>query len=112
MIDHRRLDEMEHAFGSDEVAGIVAAFIEEAASAVRTLVARWEDDAVRRDRLHFLKGCAWTVGAAGLGDLCERLEERDPGPDGPRALEREFRAAEDALRARMLDAACIGARVA
>ena len=98
MIDNQRLREMEADFGADELDGIVAAFLEEAAAAVAALRAGWADEAIRRDRLHFLKGCAWTIGAVRLGDSCERVEgEANPGRADLRELEREFRAAREAL---------------
>lgn len=98
MIDHERLRELEEDFGADQLQQILASFLEETAAAMEALRAGWRDPAVRRDRLHFVKGCARTVGAAELGDICESLEaDPDPGRDGLRRLEHEFRQVGDAI---------------
>lgn len=103
MIDHERLSEMEADFGTEELAGIIDTFLGEAAGAIGTLAATGSDPAVRRERLHFLKGCARTIGAVRLGDLCERLEVAEAfGPDDAAGLAREFRAVRDALDGREL----------
>lgn len=99
MIDHERLREMEDDFGAEELAQIVGAFIDESSAAIEVLRTGWGDARVRRDRLHFIKGCARTMGAVGLGDLCERIETGAAGPGEFRALEREFLAAREALLA-------------
>jgi HPt (histidine-containing phosphotransfer) domain-containing protein len=97
MIDRERLSQMESDFGAEEVRLIVAAFLEEAAAAIAALRAGWSDDSVRLDRLHFLKGCARTIGAMRLGDLCEEFESGTQGHADFSALEREFSAVRDAL---------------
>ena len=102
MIDRERLMEMEADFGAEELALIVAAFLGEASAAIAKLRAGWSDDDVRRDRLHFLKGCARTIGARRLGALCERLEGGISGPEDLRALEREFALVREALEPRRL----------
>jgi HPt (histidine-containing phosphotransfer) domain-containing protein len=99
MIDRERLSQMESDFGAEEVRLIVAAFLEEAAAAIAALRAGWSDETVRLDRLHFLKGCSRTIGAARLGDLCETFESGTSGHEDFRALEREFAAVRDALGA-------------
>ncbi len=83
----------------------MAAFLEEATAAVAALRARWSDEAVRLDRLHFLKGCSRTIGAMRLGDLCERFESGTSGFADFRALEREFAAVHETLGAARLRAA-------
>lgn len=91
MIDHARLRELEQDFGAEELQQILSSFLQEAGAAIGTLRDGWADPALRRERLHFLKGCAWTVGATRLGDLCHQLEARpDAGPDALRPIEREF----------------------
>ena len=90
MLDLERLAGMEADFGAEELALILAAFREEATNAVDALRAGWMDDAIRRDRLHFLKGSARTIGARRLGDLCEELETAAPQKDGWRVLEQEL----------------------
>lgn len=102
MIDHERLAGMEADFGEEEVAMIVAAFIEEATGAMARLRTGWHDDEIRDERLHFLKGCARTIGAVRLGNLCERLERVLPGPDDPELLAHEVAMACAALRQRQL----------
>lgn len=99
MIDHERLADMRTTFGAEEVALIIAAFLEEASAAIATLRAGWDDEAVRLERLHFLKGCARTIGAIRLGDLCERFEGATSGPEDVGALEREFAVVRAELRA-------------
>ena len=98
MIDHERLRELEEDFGAEELAQVLAAFLEEAAAAVEALRSGWTDADLRRDRLHFLKGCARTIGAMRLGDLCERFEGAPgPGDDGARRIEREFAQVREAI---------------
>lgn len=94
MIDHARLNELEADFGADELDLIIASFLEEAGEAIASLAAAGADPAARREPLHFIKGCARMVGAAELGDLCERLEHAPTfGADELRLLEAELRAA-------------------
>lgn len=88
---------MEADFGAEELALIIAAFQLEATEALAALRAGWMDDHIRHDRLHFLKGCARTVGAVRLGDLCEAFEAATVGPEDCRLLEREFHAACEVL---------------
>lgn len=98
MIDQERLEELRADFGPYELRQIIATFLEEAGQAIETLAAAGSDCNVRRDRLHFLKGCARSVGADRLGSLCERLEsEAAFGPEDQARLERELRALSDAL---------------
>lgn len=90
MLDLERLAGMEADFGAEELALILDAFRAEAANVLAALRAGWEDDAIRRERLHFLKGSARTIGATRLGDLCESFETGSPGEDGWLVLEQEF----------------------
>lgn len=90
MIDHERLATMEADFGAEELALIIAAFRAEAADALAGLRAGWMNATIRRERLHFLKGSARTIGATRLGDLCEAFELGAPDPDAYHLLEHEF----------------------
>lgn len=76
MIDATRLKELEEDVGSEGLREILDAFLADAEGAIielRKMAACGPADACR-DQLHYLKGCARNVGAARLGDLCERLE--------------------------------------
>ena len=97
MLDLERLAGMEADFGAEELALIIAAFREEAANALAALRAGWTNEATRRERLHFLKGSARTIGARRLGDLCEAFETGIPEQDGWLALEQEFASVCEAL---------------
>lgn len=97
MLDLERLADMEADFGAEELALILDAFRAEAGNALAALRAGWADEAIRRERLHFLKGSARTIGATRLGDLCEAFETGVPEQDGWLALEQEFTSVCDAL---------------
>lgn len=98
MFDQERLKELRADFGADELGQVIAAFLEEAEEAIETLASSGLDRDIHRDRLHFLKGCARSVGADRLGNLCERLEgEAALLPEDQARLEREFQALSVAL---------------
>ncbi len=88
MIDQTRLRELEEDFGTDDLAEIVDAFLEEAIEAVdamRGLDPATDADGIAR-HLHFLKGCARNVGATALGDRCEALESREADAVSPEVI--------------------------
>lgn len=77
MIDQSRIDELAEDFGRDDLGELISTFLTECDGVVETLqgLSDGSDLQARSDQFHLLKGCARTVGAVGLGDLCETFEE-------------------------------------
>ena len=81
MIDQSRLQELAEDFGSEDLADLIDAFLEEATEALQAL-ANMVSDAdmdARRNQFHFLKGCALNVGAMQLAKVCEGFEHGTGG---------------------------------
>lgn len=80
MIDQSRIDELAEDFGRDDLGELISTFLMECDGVVEVLDGLADDGDLqaRSDQFHLLKGCARTIGAVGLGDLCETFEE-SPG---------------------------------
>lgn len=70
MIDWARVDELRRDIGDDGFAEVVDLFLDEVEEVVMRLQAR-PDPARLEEDLHFLKGCAWNLGFADFGALCQ-----------------------------------------
>lgn len=104
MIDESRLSRLEAEIGTEALGAVIEAFLEEASTAVADLraLAGGRSPHLIGERLHFLKGCARSVGALHLGELCETLEGRGSRPSGADigAIEAEFAAVRAELAGR------------
>ncbi len=84
MIDWTRLGELRDEIGPEEVAEVIALFLEEADEAMARLSAL-PPGADSRALLHFLKGSALNLGFAQLAQICDR-GERAPETADPAAV--------------------------
>lgn len=74
MLDWGRISELRGEVGDAEFQVILEMFLDEVESAMMRLPA---GDAKRLETsLHFLKGCAWNLGFAAFGGLCDEEERR------------------------------------
>ena len=74
MLDWGRISELRGEVGDAEFQVILEMFLDEVESAMMRLSA---GDAKRLETsLHFLKGCAWNLGFAAFGGLCDEEERR------------------------------------
>ncbi|MBP8932029.1 MAG: Hpt domain-containing protein [Paracoccus sp.] len=74
MLDWGRISELRGEVGDAEFQVILEMFLDEVESAMMRLSA---GDAKRLETsLHFLKGCAWNLGFAAFGSLCDEEERR------------------------------------
>ncbi|MEM7424243.1 MAG: Hpt domain-containing protein [Pseudomonadota bacterium] len=76
-VDMERIKELARDFGKDDLVEILHSFIEETAEAVDALADTVSDEPneARSGHFHFLKGCAYNIGATQLAKLCERGEQ-------------------------------------
>lgn len=81
MIDWSRLDELREEIGDEDLADVVAMFLDEADGVVGR-VATGLSDAELESQLHFLKGSALNLGLAELAMLCQDGERRAANGDG------------------------------
>jgi len=70
VIDWARITELENDLGVDELTGLVSVFLAEVGAAVSTL------DHPTEAELHFLRGCASTLGFSDLAHLAGQGEDR------------------------------------
>lgn len=75
MIDWARLDELREEIGEDDLADVVALFLEEADEVVLRLSPAMTDPELE-GQLHFLKGSALNLGLADLATLCQDGERK------------------------------------
>ncbi len=73
MIDWSRIDEIEQELGADEVPELVAVFLDEVGDAMGPLAQNIQPSEAA---LHFLKGCALTLGFDDLAKLASDGEAR------------------------------------
>ncbi|WP_199258520.1 Hpt domain-containing protein [Paracoccus binzhouensis] len=105
MLDWNRINELRGEVGDDEFQTILELFLDEVEGVMMRLSGQ---DALRLETdLHFLKGCAWNLGFADFGHLCDE-GERHASQGKPRdiCLERLLRAYSESKQAlmRRLDA--------
>lgn len=75
MIDWRRIDDLQTEIGPDGLAEVAALFLEEVDSIVARLGTAPNPATYEAD-MHFLKGCAWNLGFAEFGALCQGAEKQ------------------------------------
>jgi histidine phosphotransfer protein HptB len=75
MIDWARLHELRDEIGEDDLADVVALFLDEADEVVLRLSPAMPDPELE-GQLHFLKGSALNLGLADLAGLCQDGERR------------------------------------
>lgn len=77
MIDWNRVLQLREDVGADEFDALLEMFMDEAEAAIMRLDGRdpWQ---LRHD-IHFLKGCALTLGFSDLGEICDRVERLAAG---------------------------------
>ena len=105
IVDRRALDDLANLGGSSFVHEIVAQFVEDASSILKTLneAVRSSDAAKFRDHVHALRSCAANVGANSVYGACLALREIQPmelamqGAEHMVLLEHEFVRARDIL---------------
>ncbi|WP_347268019.1 Hpt domain-containing protein [Paracoccus sp. (in: a-proteobacteria)] len=74
MLDWNRINELRGEVGDDEFQLILELFLDEVEGTMMRLV---PGDALHLEtHLHFLKGCAWNLGFADFGNLCDEAERR------------------------------------
>ena len=74
MLDWNRINELRGEVGDDEFQLILELFLDEVEGAMMRLT---PGDPLRLEtRLHFLKGCAWNLGFADFGNLCDEAERK------------------------------------
>lgn len=72
MIDWDRVVELHDELGAEEFNPVLEMFIDEVEGVVMRLQS--DDAAELESSLHFLKGCAWNLGFAEFGAICQRGE--------------------------------------
>lgn len=72
MIDWDRVVELHDELGPEEFNPVLEMFIDEVEGVVMRLQSEDADELERN--LHFLKGCAWNLGFAEFGAMCQRDE--------------------------------------
>lgn len=72
MLDWDRITELRHEVGEDEFQLILELFLDEVEGVMMRL-SRHNATRLETD-LHFLKGCAWNLGFAAFGNLCDVSE--------------------------------------
>ena len=77
MLDWDRISELREEVGDAEFQVILEMFLDEVESAMMRLSAK--DPKRLETSLHFLKGCAWNLGFAAFGGLCDEEERRAAG---------------------------------
>ncbi|MFA5538046.1 MAG: Hpt domain-containing protein [Gemmobacter sp.] len=75
MIDRDRIATLRAEIGEEDLAEVVALFMEEADESITRLRAA-ATPARQAEELHFLKGCALNLGFAALAGLCAGGEDR------------------------------------
>ena len=75
MIDWARVEELHSEVGCDAFKEVVELFLEEVSNAVKDLEATPSDNHLK-ERLHFLKGSALSLGFHDLAMLCKEGERR------------------------------------
>lgn len=106
IVDRRALDDLAELGGSAFVNDIVAQFVEDASSVLRTLheAVQARDAAVFRDQAHALRSCAANVGANSVYATCLAWREIQPaelaaqGQAHMKRLEFEFACAREVLQ--------------
>tara|TARA_R110002110_G_scaffold68424_13_gene185154 strand:+ start:2139 stop:2471 length:333 start_codon:yes stop_codon:yes gene_type:complete len=73
MIDWQRVNELRDEVGAEDFEEVVDLFLEEVEEVTDRLADRADADTLAGD-LHFLKGCALSLGFSGFSDLCQRGE--------------------------------------
>ncbi len=77
MLDWNRINELRGEVGDDEFQLILELLLDEVEGAMMRLS---PGDPLRLEtHLHFLKGCAWNLGFADFGNLCDEAERRVAG---------------------------------
>ncbi|KRW95029.1 Hpt domain-containing protein [Paracoccus sp. PXZ] len=77
MLDWNRINELRGEVGDDEFQLILELFLDEVEGVIMRLS---RCDALRLETdLHFLKGCAWNLGFAEFGTLCDTGERKAAG---------------------------------
>ena len=74
MIDWQRINELKSEVGEEDFEEIATLFLEEVDGAIETLSADVSPEQLSAD-LHFLKGCALTLGFEALANLCRDGEK-------------------------------------
>lgn len=80
MIDWSRIDELRAEIGDDDIADVVALFLEEADEVVAGLAGGGLGEADLAQALHALNGAALNLGLADLAALCAAAEAEPGGP--------------------------------
>ncbi|HMO06810.1 MAG TPA: Hpt domain-containing protein [Paracoccaceae bacterium] len=80
MIDWGRVAELRSEIGDDDIADVVALFLEEADEVVARLAVPMRDGAEVARALHALRGAALNLGLAELATLCGAAEADPAGP--------------------------------
>lgn len=77
MLDWNRINELRGEVGDDEFQLILELFLDEVEGTMMRLSPA--DPQRLETHLHFLKGCAWNLGFADFGNLCDEAERRVAG---------------------------------
>lgn len=103
MLDWDRINELRHEVGEDEFQTILELFLDEVEGVMMRLSCK--DRSQLETDLHFLKGCAWNLGFAEFGRLCDEGERcvtaGDPGEVCINALLRVYSESKQALMSRL-----------
>lgn len=81
MIEWNRLAELRAEIGEDNLADVIALFLEEADEVVARIAGDLPDAQLEAE-LHFLKGSALNLGLQALSTLCQEGEHRAGQDDG------------------------------
>ena len=102
MIDWTKVSELAEELGEDDFADVVGLFLSDSDTAVADLIETDDSGTALRDRLHYLKGSAMTLGFVDMTCLCAEGEKLAHAGSGDQVDRDAIGRAYAAARARLV----------